>query len=241
MGFVPSSSVRGILPCRLRFSEILEVLDLSEWQLFPPQVGGRTSLVIRTAPIPKANLALHGFAEQCAATTIDTDLEFLSAELTVSTASLRWLQVGWSPYYQAWTIPEHRPDGWVIGVQLRSQNGSKRMITGSHRGLILPWRWWQFSDRVYLPEGASDVAAILTQGLPAIGRSSAHGSTITLLADLLRPTTLIPVVIGENDQKQDGRWPGRDGAEKCAHELASSLQRPVEIAFPPPEFKDIRE
>ena len=114
------------------------------------------------------------------------------------------------------------------------------MITGSHRALILPWGWWQFSGRVYLPEGASDTAALLTHGLPAIGRSSANGS-ITLLAELLRPTTLTPVVLGENDAKPDGRWPGRDGAERCANELASSLQRPVEIAFPPPAFKDVRE
>ena len=222
------------------FSEILEVLDLSEWQLFPPQVGGRNSFVIRTAPIPEANLELHGFSEQCASTTTDAELEVLATQLGVTIASLRWLQVGWSPRDGAWTVPERRPDGWIIGIQLRSPDGSKRMITGSHRGLILPWEWWQYSGRVYLPEGASDVAALLTHGLPAIGRSSANGS-IASLAELLRPTTLTPVVLGENDAKPDGRWPGRDGAERCANELASSLQRPVEIAFPPPAFKDVRE
>ncbi len=74
------------------------------------------------------------FAEQCAAATSDIDLEFLAAQLGVSLASLSCLEVGWSPQYRAWTIPERRPDGWIIGVQLRSPEGQKWMVSGSHRG-----------------------------------------------------------------------------------------------------------
>ncbi len=106
-------------------------------------------------------------------------------------------------------------------------------------GLILPWGWWQFSGRVYLPEGASDVAALLSHGLPAIGRASASGSC-GLLSQVLSATSLAPVVVGENDLKPDGHWPGREGAERCANRLAAVLQRPVELVFPPPASKDIR-
>ncbi len=244
----PSLSVREgddgrvLLYCHAgcSFDEICKCLGISPWQLFPPRASCQSSSSSPTPLVVEANLELHGFSEQCASSTTDAELEVLATQLGVTIASLRWLQVGWSPRDGAWTVPERRPDGWVVGIQLRAPDGSKRMITGSHRGLILPWEWWQYSGRVYLPEGASDVAALLTHGLPAIGRSSANGS-ITLLAELLRPTTLTPVVLGENDAKPDGRWPGRDGAERCAHELAAALQRPVEIAFPPPAFKDVRE
>ena len=190
------------------FADILRRLGLEPWQLFPPR-SSRHATVIQPAPAPAANPTLHALAEQCAAATSDIDLGFLAAQLGVSLASLRCLQVGWSPHYQAWTIPERRPDGWIIGVQLRSPEGHKWMVPGSHRGLILPWGWSHFLGRVYLPEGMSDVAACLSHGLPAIGRSSASGSC-ELLSQLLMTTALAPVVVGENDLKPDGRWPGRE-------------------------------
>ncbi len=221
------------------FADILHRLDLEPWQLFPPR-SSREATVIQPVPvIPAANPTLHALAEQCAAVTSDHDLALLANQLGVSLASLRCLQVGWSPQHRAWTIPERRPDGWIIGVQLRSPEGQKWMVSGSHRGLILPWGWPQFSGRVYLPEGASDVAACLSHGLQAIGRPSAHGA-YGLLSQLLATTPLTPVVVGENDLKPDGRWPGREGAERCASQLAAVLQRPVELVFPPPESKDIR-
>lgn len=190
--------------------------------------------------MPDANPELQSFAEQCAAATSDQDLALLANQLGVSLASLRWLQVGWSPQDRAWTIPERRPDGQIIGINLRSPEGAKWMVSGSHRGLILPWGWSQFTGRFFLPEGASDVAACLSQGLPAIGRSTANGSC-ELLSQLLMTTPLVPIVVGENDLKPDGRWPGRDGAVKCANHLAAVLQRRVEIVYPPCGFKDIRE
>ena len=148
--------------------------------------------------------------------------------------------VGYSPHYHAWTIPERRADGNIVGVQLRSHRGEKWMIPGSHRGLILPANWWQSVQRLYLPEGPSDVAAFLSAGLSAIGRPSARN-----VAGIVEALTNIPqvevIVVGENDQKPDGSWPGRSGAERCANLLQAALGRPVWISYPPVTHKDFRD
>lgn len=222
-----------------RFDDICNSLDIHPWQLFPLTSCGQTVSRPAIQVMPEANPHLHGFAEQCAVATSDHDLAFLANQLGVSLVSLRSLQVGWSLQHRAWTIPERRPDGQIIGINLRSPDGAKWMVAGSHRGLILPWSWSQFTGRVFLPEGASDVAALLSHGLPAIGRPSAHGA-YGLLAQVLATTPLTPVVVAENDLKPDGSWPGREGAMNCANHLAAALRRPVELVFPPSSHKDIR-
>ena len=59
-----------------------------------------------------------------------------------------------------------------------------------------------------------------------------------LLADL--PHNRAIVVLGEYDTKQDGSWPGRDGAQRVATKLANALGRCVRWALPPDGAKDLR-
>ena len=49
------------------------------------------------------------------------------------------------------------------------------------------------------------------------------------------------IIVGENDKKSDGSWPGRDGAQSLASQLATHLQRPIYWALPPEGYKDTRE
>jgi hypothetical protein len=58
---------------------------------------------------------------------------------------------------------------------------------------------------------------------------------------LLRGVDREIVVIGERDQKADGRWPGKDFGESTARSLARGLGRRVDVKFPPQGFKDFRE
>jgi hypothetical protein len=48
------------------------------------------------------------------------------------------------------------------------------------------------------------------------------------------------VVLGENDRKPDGRWPGREGAERVAARLRAGGV-PALVRLPPPGAKDLRE
>mgnify|MGYP001606612313 CR=1 FL=1 len=91
---------------------------------------------------------------------------------------------------------------------------------------------------VLILEGQSDVACAMDLGFEAIGRPSAmHGGT-TLL-DLLRNRDV--VIIGENDRKPNGDWPGKDGAIKAFETLRAGSVKSVKYIFPPEEFKDLRE
>jgi phage/plasmid primase-like uncharacterized protein len=137
-------------------------------------------------------------------------------------------------------MPEYDAQGRVIGILCRSRDGSKRAIVGSKRGLYLPNGWRELPGPVFMPEGFSDTAALIAEGVAAVGRPSCTGG-VDLLAELLRGVDRDIVIVGENDAKPDGRWPGRDGAEKTARQLGQLLGREIRYTLPPDGYKDVRE
>ncbi len=139
------------------------------------------------------------------------------------------------------TFPEVNAAGAVVGIIRRLPDGSKKAMPGSKRGLTVPAGWRDRPGPVLLVEGPSDVLALTAAGLAAVGRPSNTGG-VTELAALLRdlPADRRPVVVGENDQKADGQWPGRDGARQTARKLAAALGRPVAWAMTPAPAKDVR-
>ncbi len=159
-------------------------------------------------------------------------LAALAGQLHVTSGALVGIGVGWDG--SEWTFPEQGCDRQITGFQRRSLMGKKSQIKGGHRGLILPGS--QPPGQILLVEGPSDVAACLTMGLPAIGRPSNTGGVAHLVHLMDRGV----MVIGENDQKKDGRWPGRDGALKTAEALACAWDQTVHWAMVPAGFKDIR-
>lgn len=143
----------------------------------------------------------------------------------------------------AWVFPETDAAGVVVGYTLRYADGAKR--NHGRRGLSLTPAWLSAGagdGAIYLVEGASDTLAMLSMGLAAVGRPSNTGG-VDHLVDLL--TSIDPhrriVVVGENDAKADGTWPGREGAEATAAKLAARLARPVYVVLPPVGVKDARE
>ncbi|MEM8737244.1 MAG: phage/plasmid primase, P4 family [Planctomycetota bacterium] len=90
---------------------------------------------------------------------------------------------------------------------------------------------------VLVLEGASDVAAALDLGLLAVGRPNDKGG-LTAAAELLRGRDV--VVVGENDKKANGDWPGRDGMDTAAKMLADAAAS-VKTCMPPPTCKDLRQ
>lgn len=185
----------------------------------------------------------------------------LANQFGVSRESLDRLKVGWNDKNSAWLIPERDAAGNVIGVVRRYRNGKKRQWPGGRRGLTLANDWQSDPGPVLLVEGASDTATLLSAGICAIGRPSNCGG-VALLVELLYclPPDRRIVVVGENDRKQHDElkpsvrsrhsqeceacslcWPGHFGAFSTAQQVSEKLQRPVEVMFPPPDSKDVRE
>ncbi|MBI1335514.1 MAG: hypothetical protein GC164_00975 [Phycisphaera sp.] len=144
---------------------------------------------------------------------------------------------GWADDYPtgAWAFVEHDGRGRIVGLSLRATDGRKGTPTGSKRGLIVPEG--VTGKPVLVVEGASDCAACCALGLPAVGRPSNRGGAVDL-ADLLDGCDVL--ALGENDRKDGGAWPGRDGAKAVAAALAQRWGEPVRWALPPGETKDIR-
>lgn len=86
-------------------------------------------------------------------------------------------------------------------------------------------------------EGMSDSAVAFDLGLIPVGRPS-NLAGLGLLRELVRGRSLI--LIGENDRKPNGDWPGRDGVE-AAFENVKNICPSVVKVFPPEDCKDLRE
>ncbi len=181
-------------------------------------------------------------AAKFAANLTDAARGELARELGLPLAALEAFPLlGWHTEEECWTFPEHDAGGRIIGITRRGRDGAKRMMPGGHRGLYIPAGWQDRPGPVFVPEGASDVLSLALCGLAAIGRPSNTGGG-DQLAEALRdlPTGRPIVMLGENDAKPDGKWPGKEGAEKVAEVLRSKLNRHVRIVFPPAEVKDAR-
>lgn len=179
----------------------------------------------------------------------------LAELLGVSAGALRLLCVGFND--SAWTIPQRDGMAKIIGIQRRDRGGCKTFVCGSNAGLIFGRGWKDGDGPILLPEGASDVAALMTLGLNAVGRPS-NTAGADFLVELLRsiPKDRPVVMLAEHDRKPSGNlkpthradcegcsqcWPGRYGAIETAKKLSAALDRPIQWAFPPDGAKDVRE
>ncbi len=175
----------------------------------------------------------------------------LAGALGLPVSTLDAIQVGWWPDRRwwnpetrqaegapgCWTFPECDAQDRIVGVGLRWPTGCKGQLAGGRRGLTLPAGWRERADPVLIVEGPSDVLAGACVGLNVIGRPSNRGGT-GLLTHVCRDRRV--VILGENDRRPDGRWPGKEGAEAVAEKLAAVWERPVPIALPPDATKDLR-
>jgi hypothetical protein len=216
---------------------------------------------------PKPNdTALHVELEPVAKRALGDALhtEKLAGLLGVTQKSLELLEVGWDNVQGSWcwTWPERNALGQIVGITLRYPNDKKRMVKGSRRGLYYEPRWCAGRGPLYIVEGGSDTAAMLSMGLRAVGRPQAMPGRQAMrdLATLL-PTSRGPIVVlGERDRKRHQDlppatqachrpscrgcelcWPGRHGAIETARKLRSRLhRRKVMWRLPPDDAKDAR-
>lgn len=89
---------------------------------------------------------------------------------------------------------------------------------------------------VLIVEGASDAIAGFVLGFDTVGVPSAYADS-TPLVDLCKGRDV--VVVGENDQKADGTWVGKDAAERRVKVLRDAGLN-AKLVMPPPGIKDLR-
>ncbi len=181
-----------------------------------------------------------GKAERFVAALTEALGKELAELLTLPLAALLALRVGWDG--GAWTFPECDGTGRTVGIARRFRDGKKKMQAGSNRGLTLPAGWKDRTGAVFVVEGPTDTVAMAHAGLCCVGRPSNSGGA-DQLAELLAdwPKDCGIVVVGENDEKPSGDWPGRAGAEGVGRSLAAKLRRAVRVALPPDGVKDVRQ
>jgi hypothetical protein len=211
------------------------------WKYFlVPSVNGASRRTGKLAAVVNWSAEVERLA---AALTVD-DRGRLAEALALPTESLGVLLIGFradDPDGPCWTFPEVDADGRVIGITRRWANGTKKAMSGGCRGLTVPAGWRDRAGPLLLPEGPTDTLALTAAGLCAVGRPSNMGG-VDHLARLLAgwPRDRGIIVVGEYDGKSDGRWPGREGAERTAAALAEKLGRPVSWKLPPAGAKDVR-
>jgi hypothetical protein len=166
-------------------------------------------------------------------------IEELAISLGVSVNSLQELQIAWSEPDGCWLFPERDHQKRIIGLMKRFPDGSKRSISGGKRGLYIPTSFSVRKSEIIVVEGGSDTAAGLTLGWNVIGRPSASDG-VSQLIPLLKSGTGRILVLGDNDPKRDGSWPGRRGAEQAAKRLGAALRTDVLVTSIPMEYKDLR-
>ena len=194
----------------------------------PPRAASNSSTPVRDVTQLAVQWAIHAGPPR----------ERLASLLGVSVASLAALGVGW--HRGVWTFPERDASGTIIGINRRDPDGTKKRLPGTRAGLTYTAQWDTGTGPVCLVEGASDTAALMDVWGSVIGRPS-NNAGVQMLAEMLRtfPADRL-LVIGERDQKPDGRWPGREGAIRTAQGLADRLNRLIGWSFPPGETKDAR-
>ncbi len=158
-----------------------------------------------------------------------------------SASDLRRLAVGFAGDQdrpqEAYAFPERDGGGRITGIAFRALDGSKGFAKGAKRGLTIPLDLDLGRQPVLVVEGPSDVAAALVLGLAAVGRPSNSGGT-DQIATLLKGRHVL--VLGENDKKDTGEWPGKEGAIRVAEKLAGAWRASVPWTLPPTNVKDLR-
>ena len=132
-------------------------------------------------PIPKIE-DVPGLALSMARHTgADAKRVEMARVLGVSEQVLREMHVGigWGPNEpkrEFASFPSRDGDGVVVGITRRFADGRKLTFPGtSNSGLFLGSGWWYRFGPVFVVEGPSDTAAMLSANLCAIGRPSNVG------------------------------------------------------------------
>ncbi len=176
-------------------------------------------------------------------------LEQLAVSLGVPAAAVDALQPGLeyvhfdgppSNLEPAFVFPMVDSAESICGLSARhAKTSQKKVLHGGNLGVFAPLGWREKEGPVFIPEGASDVAALTALGFAALGRPSARAK-LKQLADILVGSNREVVVLGEMDLKPNGEFPGHAGAIATAKKLALEFRTSTSWSFTPGLAKDVR-
>ncbi|MAD79252.1 MAG: hypothetical protein CMJ50_00195 [Planctomycetaceae bacterium] len=173
---------------------------------------------------------------QCLQAITDADVSWLADELGVTSHALRDLEVGHYEPTSSFSFPMRSADtDQVVGIRTRDPNsGQKRCVTGSMTSLFIPRSLFSCSPmELLVVEGESDLAALLSVGLPGVGRPSCRGCE----QDLIRLTRRLRIrhvcLIADSDD------PGLKGAAAARKQLGGYVH--IRIITPGQQGRDIRQ
>lgn len=182
-------------------------------------------------------LRIELMADVCTRNLTDAGREHTAQKLGVHPHALRRLQVGWCASLCATTWPMRDANGSIIGLRLRDPNtGSKKSVHGSAAGLFYDHDRFasiESGARVWVAEGASDTAALLSVGLDAVGVPSAKsgGDLLLELGRRILPSEI--VIVADSDGA------GVESARLLRSELV--ILAGIRTIQPPIGIKDARE
>ena len=157
--------------------------------------------------------------------------------LGVTVDSLDRLWAGWAPKYDAVAFPMRDGKMRIVGVRLRRASGRKFAVPGSRNALFIPSG--RVPNEVWVCEGPTDCAALLSRGVYAIGRPSNTGGLVDAKHFLEEAMPNRVIVLVDNDPPgTHARASTLEGAMQLIEALPHGM---AELKRPPPEFKDARE
>ena len=193
--------------------------------------------IFRKKAIPEVvkELDVDGLMSKWRQNTAPEQRQMLADALGVSMDALTRLDAVYAPEHFAWAFPMRNEHDAAIGIRLRSMDGHKWAVAGSHSGLFIP-AGVQSGKRLLICEGPTDTAAGLSAGFDVIGRPSCRGNVETVTAWLKSHKFQEIVLIVDNDKyDKHGHRAGIEGAKA----LATELQQPYRLVMLP--VKDLRQ
>lgn len=189
----------------------------------------------------------------------------LARELRVSVRSLEaaWVGLGRNPDSgrEFGSFPSRDGAGKIVGITRRFPDGRKLTYPGtSNGGVFACERWWDLPGPVFVVEGPSDVCAMHSAGLAAVGRSSnvAGAEVISQMLSRRIGRDRQVIVVCEDDRKSEAEvaaktaiphdpecpgcqrcWPGEYGARSVMASLVAAGW-PAEYVRPIAGWKDAR-
>ena len=160
--------------------------------------------------------------------------ESLAKQLSVEPRTLVRLRVGYSEADQATTWPMVDSGGRCIGLRLRGHDGDKWSYRGGRGGLFVPDGIATSINRLFICEGPTDAAALLSIGLPAIGRPSCQGAMPATVNFVRRIGCHDVAIVADHDEA------GQNGATRLAR-LLVTVANTVRIITPGDPGDDARK
>ena len=191
-------------------------------------------------------------------------LEWKAKCLGVTAQSLKDIHVGWGdiPTWRraniqvgeaCYSFPERDAKGNFTTIMKRhnawNANGKSKdkqiSIFNGTRAFTYADDWKDGDGPILCVEGATDAAAILSMGhRGVIGRPGSQSTPDEGAKLLQQVDDRRIIVLGDCDKKTDDKGrttdPGKTAAIKWAKQVATALERPIEVALPPDGYNDLR-